>query len=320
MAYIDVDFNGDIATILEGLEANATKAHMMRDEIKKLKVDIAPEQKEELDSKNYQLRETTEEQIEEDEIFEDEVKSYIKEYERLKSDFTEDELMEILPSPTDYRYIDIIRRLQAESVKNIIVYKDIFQETIDKEELLIIKESIELEKNKKLSLTKILESEKEEKIEQKKNKIVLVPTTTGNIRVLEELKAVPIEFREPFKKLIDSIIDGTFKNKKNFINNRKLAGFTEVKGFQVRVVYVRIDLDTFGLITAFIKKTDNSKLYRDSLELKFSDYKEIKEMFKKQCKTEEFQKENEKNLEELYRILTGEKTTSKKKIKGDNND
>ena len=100
MAYIDVDFNGDIATILEGLEANATKAHIMREEIKKLKVDIAPEQKEELDSKNYQLRETTEEQIEEDEIFEDKVKSYIKEYERLKSDFTEDELMEILPSPT----------------------------------------------------------------------------------------------------------------------------------------------------------------------------------------------------------------------------
>lgn len=306
MAYIDVDFNSDIATILEGLEANATKAHMIRDEIQKLKVDITPDQKEGLNSKNCPLKETTEEQIEEDEIFEDEVKSYIKEYERLKSDFTEDELMEILPSPTDYRYIDIIRRLQAESVKNIIVYRDIFQETIDKEELLIIKESIE--------------SEKEEKIEQKKNKIVLVPTTTGNIRVLEELKAVPIEFREPFKKLIDSIIDGTFKNKKNFINNRKLAGFTEVKGFQVRVVYVRIDLDTFGLITAFIKKTDNSKLYRDSLELKFSDYKEIEEMFKKQCKTEEFQQENEKNLEELYRILTGEKTTSKKKIKGDNND
>ena len=43
-------------------------------------------------------------------------------------------------------------------------------------------------------------------------------------------------------------------------------------------------------------------------------------MFKKQYKTEEFQQENEKNLEELYRILTGEKTTSKKKIKGDNND
>ena len=66
MAYIDVDFNADIATILEGLEANATKAHMMRDEIKKLKVDIAPEQKEELDSKNYQLRETPEEQIVQD--------------------------------------------------------------------------------------------------------------------------------------------------------------------------------------------------------------------------------------------------------------
>ena len=131
MAYIDVDFNSDIATILEGLEANATKAHMIRDEIQKLKVDITPDQKEGLNSKNCPLKETTEEQIEEDEIFEDEVKSYIKEYERLKSDFTEDELMEILPSPTDYRYIDIIRRLQAESVKNIIVYRDIFQETID---------------------------------------------------------------------------------------------------------------------------------------------------------------------------------------------
>jgi len=66
MAYIDVDFNSDIATILEGLEANATKAHMIRDEIQKLKVDITPDQKEGLNSKNCPLKETTEEQIEED--------------------------------------------------------------------------------------------------------------------------------------------------------------------------------------------------------------------------------------------------------------
>ncbi len=129
-----------------------------------------------------------------------------------------------------------------------------------------------------------------------------------------------MEFRESFKKLIDSIIDGSFKNQKNFKNNRKLSGFQEVKGHQVRIVYDRIGLDTYGLITAFIKKKNNSKGYRESLENKFADYKSIKEDLKEIYQTEEFQQENDSYLSELERILSGEKTSSKKKTKGDKND
>ncbi len=321
MLFNIIDFNDDVVTILGKLDDNATKAQITREKIKKLKAEVIPEQNITAQTEKYPFQETKEEQIPEDEIFEDEVGSYIADYDRLKFDFAEDDLMGILPSPTDYRYLDIIRRLQAESIKSILFYKEvIFQEEVDKEELEGIKELIKLENRKKTALTKILEAEKDVTREEAKNKIVLVPTSTGNIRVLEELKAVPMEFRESFKKLIDSIIDGSFKNQKNFKNNRKLSGFQEVKGHQVRIVYDRIGLDTYGLITAFIKKKNNSKGYRESLENKFADYKSIKEDLKEIYQTEEFQQENDSYLSELERILSGEKTTSKKKTKGDKND
>lgn len=321
MIFDIIDFNDDVATILGTLEANSKKAQLTREKINKLQADITPEAKGLIEPADDIFKEAQEEKSQEDEKFEDEVEGYITDYDRLKSGFTEDDLMEILPSPTDYRYMDVIRRLLAESVRNIMFYKSvIFKENVGKEELEGIKELIELENRKKTCLSKILKDEKEETTEEAKNKIVLVPTSSGSIRILEELKAVPLEFREPFQELIDSIIDGSFKNKRSFTNNRKLAGFTEVKGHQVRIVFSRLGLDTYGLITAFIKKTDNSKGYRDSLKLKLADYKAIEEWLKSTYQTEEFQKENEENIQELKNVLSIEKSTSKKKIKGDNND
>lgn len=320
MSFNIIDFNDDVVTILGKLEDNAKKAQITREKIKKLKAEVVPEQNKSTESQEFLREESQESQNQVDEIFESEVGSYIADYDRLKTDFTEDDLLEILPSPTDYRYLDVIRRLQAESIKNILFYKQvIFEEHVEKDELEGIKELIELENRKKASLTKILEEEKEVVREEAKNKIILVPTPTGNIRILEELKNVPIEYREAFKRLIDSIIDGSFKNQKNFTNNRKFNGLQEVKGHQVRIAYDRIGLDTYSIITAFVKKTTNSKGYRESLEKKFADYKSIKEDLKKIYQTEEFQQENDKYLSELERILSGEKTSSKKK-KGDNND
>lgn len=319
MSFNIIDFNDDVVTILGKLEDNAKKAQITREKIKKLKAEVIPEQQEVSNIEQYTLEEKVEEQSQEDEIFESEVGSFIVDYDKLRSNFTEDDLLEILPSPTDYRYLDIIRRLQAESIKNILFYKQvIFEEHVEKDELEGIKELIELENRKKTSLTKILEEEKEVVREEAKNKIVLVPTPTGNIRILEELKNAPIEYRESFKRLIDSIIDGSFKKQRNF-KNKKYTGIQEVKGHQVRIAYGRLGLDTYGLITAFIKKTTNSKGYRESLETKFTDYNKVKKNLKDIYQTEDFQQENDKYLSELERILSGEKTSSKKK-KGDKND
>ena len=51
---------------------------------------------------------------------------------------------------------------------------------------------------------------------------------------------MPIEYMPLFKELVDSIVDGTFKNVKGFNNNNNLNGLSEVKGPGVRIVFKKI--------------------------------------------------------------------------------
>ncbi len=93
MLFNIIDFNDDVVTILGKLDDNATKAQITREKIKKLKAEVIPEQNITAQTEKYPFQETKEEQIPEDEMFEDEVGSYIADYDRLKFDFTEDDLM-----------------------------------------------------------------------------------------------------------------------------------------------------------------------------------------------------------------------------------
>ena len=81
------------------------------------------------------------------------------------------------------------------------------------------------------------------------------------------------------------------------------AGFSEVRGFQVRIVFTRISKNQYALITAFTKKCDNDKGYRDSLAQKLSDYRLIEGKIKELAQDEEFLKENQLNVERLYALL-----------------
>ena len=108
-----------------------------------------------------------------------------------------------------------------------------------------------------------------------------------------------------FKGLFDSILDGSFKNIKRFNkSNNKNAGVVEVKDYQVRVVFDRIDEDKYAIISAFIKKCDNDKGYATQLEMKIRNYFIQKSLLKEQIKNPEYIKESRKYQEDLYSILT----------------
>ena len=252
----------------------------------------------------------------EDDTFEDEINFFLTSYRQLKENFTEDEMKSILPRRKHPRYKDILYRLSIESIKEIKDLKDILrEEEISEDDELLCRNLIDTEKRKidcikSRLISSVIESEEE--IEEK-NKLVLVPTSNGNTRVVDELEHIPSDYYDGFRELIQSIEDGTFKNVKVFKNNNNLIGISEVKAFKIRVVFTRLSSDTYALITAFVKKCDNDKLYNESLVNKVRDYFSKENMLKEAIKDPVFMEENEKNLKQLWNIISPQVETKCKK-------
>lgn len=236
-----------------------------------------------------------------------------------------EEVQNILPSNKNVDYNDIVIRLKLELLKNI---KDL-EEFIEEEYLSIddlkeFKEEIKLNQAKIASIDYINNKKSDEARKDKdgENNLIFVPTEGGNIRVIEEIKNIDISYLQDFKKLFDSIKDGTFKNVKRYNNNKNFltSSVAEVKDFKIRVVFDRISKNDYALITAFVKKSDNDRGYRNSLELKIMNYLKQKDRLKELVNDDAYMNEQKSLEKELYQLftpttLTGEETKNEGPIK-----
>lgn len=320
MLFNTVDFNDTITKITSTIDANCEKASVTRREIEKLKkqnVNNDEERKLEI----FETDEIVEEKESIDDEFEDEIDFYLNDYLYISDNFTMDELINILPNKNNYRFNDIIMRLYAESLKAMNEYR-MFAKDGDnsKEDLAEISKALVAEKRKMSCLLEIINHKDDIKEKDNKNKLFLIPNSTGSVKILDDLRSEDASFYPSFLELINSIEDGTFKNVKKFKNNNDLVGVCEVKGYQVRVVFARIDKDTYGLITALVKKQDNDSNYRNFLKKRISEYRKVYPSLKKYISDEKIMAENSDNLAELYNILGVAKENGVEKKKGGKND
>ncbi len=301
--------------LLKVIEYGCKEARLKRSELLRLKKQMHSDTVEEDINKSQKIKPVTSSEISnEDDDFNDEISFYLENYKTLDDNFTYEDIISVIPTKDNYNYEDIINRLIAESYKEINEINELLMEddSITKEELVECKALIEKEKLKIKYLRKSMLEEDEIIIKDHKNKIVLVPTIGGNIRVIDELEHIPIEYYDSFLELINSIIDGRFKNVKTFANNNQLVGVSEVKGFKTRVVFGRLDKNTYALITAFVKKTDTDKLYKDTLKRKVSHFKENETRLKEKIKDNEFMELNDQYVEELFNLLNPKDNELKK--------
>lgn len=310
-----LDPNSSLDEMLEVIEDNIRTTTQTREEISKLKLQSKRTKKQEAVIKPKK-KETIEKEPYCDIDFEEEMEYYLADYKSLREDNLEEDLLSILPSKKTYRYKDIILRLIAESLKEIKEVNELIsKENFSSEELTDLRSIILLEKKKIAILKQQLKHKDEvEEIEEVNNEIILVPSLTGNVKLIEDLEHIHPSNYEAFLELIESIKNGTFKGVKRFTNNVRFAGISEVRGFQVRIAFARIGKNKYALITAFTKKCDNDKGYRDSLSQKLSDYRLQEEKLKALAEDEEFLRENNLNVERLYALLGKEEETTLKEV------
>ena len=306
MFYKEIDTTDDNDFLLSIIEKNCQLATSARNEIKNSEMLLKQKKTTVIETKkDNSVVETDDNLSKTDSEFEDTIKYFLQDYSLLEEGFDEEELFDMLPSKNLYRYKDILYRLIAESYKEIKILNEFASDsTIKSADLEDIK-SLILNEKRKIDLVKEFLNKKEEKVElnDEKNSLILVPTTGGNIRILSELEGMPIEYMPLFKELVDSIVDGTFKNVKGFNNNNNLSGVSEVKGPGVRIVFKRLSKNKYALITAFIKRSNNDMGYQDSLRSRVADFRLVHDDLKANLDNQEFIDENNKYVLELYRLL-----------------
>ena len=318
MIFKEIDDTSDNDTLLSVIEENCSLAVKARGEIRNSEKLLKQKKTSYVENKKVEvIPDVKESSTKEDLDFEDTINYYMQDYSSLEEGFEEEELFSLLPSKKIYRYRDILYRLIAESIKEIKILNEFASDSsIKANDLEDIKNLILNEKRKIDLIYKFLNKKEEEKEEvvEEKNKLILVPTTGGNIRVLSELENVPIEYIPLFKELFDSIVDGTFKGIKGFNNNNTLNGVSEVRGNGVRVIFKRLSKNCYAIISAFIKRSTNDAGYKESLRSKVADFRLMQDKIKANLDNEDFIKENDFYVDELYKILSqDEKTPQNKK-------
>ena len=302
--------------IIEILDKNSKVSLSKLKEIKKLEdaKEIQVEQNYNLEEDNELKPTTTSSKVLE---FEEEIEFYLSELDRVKENELE-RIYEVLPVKKKNNYEKIVKRLILESIKNIKDVKDFILEIkddISKNDLILLKEEIMFENKKLKYMNNYLKQKQKDEVEiQEKNNLIFIYTTYGNIRVLEELKKIDIEYYDNFLSLLNSIKDGTFKGVKRFSNNSSLNGFIEVRLYQTRIIFQRLDDINYAIITAFVKKTQNDKLYRDTLVRRINDYKAIEKEIKENLNNLNYIEENRIIEQDIYSILTSHNKEFKKEM------
>ena len=322
---IDKDQIQDVDKLLEVINTNAKVANFYRGEISKMKIaakqtlqDSYFERKIELEQPVENIPETNQD----DSDFEEEIEYYLSQLRELTPANIEEKIVEVLPVRKHKDFKKIILRLKLESIKNIKELEEMIIECLNTKEL----EEIEMYKEEILYEKRIIElldkalsfSPEHETIEteQEENRLIFVPTTGGNIRVLDEIDHIPEEYYEGFQELFTSIKEGTFKNIRRFTNHSTIAGICEVKGFKIRVIFSRLDKNSYAIISAFMKKQQNDKAYNEALKSKIGDYRPMVETLKQNLQNEEFMELQRQYEEELFRKLGSKSTQPKTLEKG----
>lgn len=262
--------------LLDCIDKNIIVAKLHRDEIARLKA-LATKFQPNVEAKLPKQEEVIEkvQAKEKDEDFEDEVDYYFEAIHSLTSPPLVSHLEEFLPSKKHPSYKKLMYRIQAEILREIKEVKDfIATEDLSVTEINELREEIALSQLKNDRIAAILNRKEEQENEEEtveENTLIFIPTKTGRVRVFDELEGMPPEYYDELFDLFSSIKNSTFKGVKRF-HGEHLARVSEVKGRLMRVVFDRIDKNTYAILTMFAKKVDTSTGYRTSLEAVVQSY------------------------------------------------
>lgn len=231
-----------------------------------------------------------------------------------------DELTYLLPKKNTDNFHDVISSIllwiQKEKLEiSRLIYSE--KNLMDKGELQEFRKDVE-----KLNyLTKRIQEYYEQETrkqnqeiqEETQNQLIFLEKTNGKNGFIASIdKDIEKECYHELLELLNSIMNGTFKNVKTLIHNNKVKGISEVKLNQSRIIFKRIEKDIFVVIDAFTKKCDSDSIYFVNLENKISEFYQQKEQILELIKSEQYLEEQAKETEYVLDFLNSNKRKGKR--------
>lgn len=227
---------------------------------------------------------------------------------QIESDKNYENLASILPSRENVNCEFIINKILAFYLQECYTIEQLLQsEELSQDDKKEFKDEIEAKKQ----LINDIITYRDQKTEQLKqdnnsiqNKLVFLTSPSENYYIYNDLKDIDVDYYDSLLELFNSIIQGTFKNLKNFTNNNLLANFYEVRNHGIRIVFLRLSYDTFLISHTFIKRVDKSKLYLEQLANRSVRSNQFIENLPKKLENSEFWQEQEGITSEILDKLS----------------
>ena len=190
-------------------------------------------------------------------------------------------VIDSLPVKENGNYVNIIRRIILELMKDRKVYDELLTgDTIADEEVIVEQERIDYI----IELVRNHHTIKEEEYlmaDKTKNNIIFLKTTSGNVYAEQDLASIDSEYYPGFKELLESMEDGTFKNIKKFSAvHQLLKGIIEIKEHGIRIVFDKINKDTYIVLDIFVKRSNCDMGYVHQLTNRVATYKKVEDDIK----------------------------------------
>lgn len=235
------------------------------------------------------------------------VKSYINSLIKCNSI---DEIERVLPASDSELYLEKINQIMIDCYQYKVEVINFLNSNNDlsDEEVSEFKKEEELMQFIIETISGIL-YEKDDKFLENETSNVLVFQENG-VRIISALKDIDREYYDSFKELLLSIKNGNFKRNRRFVNNNNINGIYEVKNFKTRILYDRIDTNTYVIIDAFVKKCDIDYRYRNHILNSIQAYRKEEAILKEKIKDADFLLKNKDIEKEVFELLD----SSKKKV------
>lgn len=150
--------------------------------------------------------------------------------------------------------------------------------------------------------------------DENENQMLFLKTNYGNVCLYSDLKDIPVDYYDIFYMLLESIRLGTFKNLKVLAGDGPLAGVSEVKYDEARVVFSSINRNNYVILAMFLKKVNTDAGYRAYLINRKDLYESSKDIILESIDNLDYLEENKQIRDKIYSVLRKDKVKKRGEI------
>lgn len=221
-----------------------------------------------------------------------------------------DFLTDMLPSKYDVNYEDIIKSILIELYQNLCCANDGLKKHTDNDSQVYL----QTEFDKIRQIIKIIKEYNLEEMEDdlvssdsKKKALMYLTSSSGTVYAESDISEINEEDYPFTLSLIEELSEGRIKREKRFKNFEDLKGISALRKKDSRIIFTRLNNDTFLILGILTKRFQNSGAYRDFLKRRAKKFRDNKDAYKVNLDDQEILRKSDEVTVGIKEKLNGQR-------------